>query len=149
LGGRLKFFKQFINFPLLSRNLLFKPRPFGGCFFSFAPRLRLSLSRGDKLLFALAFYAYLDHQWVKCISVHAVAFQGRSEKELMLASTKLLRAAGVGHRQQCITAKKLAEFFMSVEGEERLRKQHLRDLAAQRAALVKVPKSETVLDYMI
>jgi hypothetical protein len=81
--------------------------------------------------------------------VHAEAFEGRSEKELMLASTKLMRANGTAHRQLCLTAKKLAEFFMSVEGEERLRKQHLRDVAAQRASRRRTATSRPEADYTI
>ena|SRR6266404_498935 len=37
--------------------------------------------RYDPLNLAVA-YAYVSEQWVKCISVHVEAFQGRSEKEL-------------------------------------------------------------------
>src|SRR6266404_4244216 len=92
-------------------------------------------------------YAYISGRWVKCISVHAEAFQGRSEKELKIASTTLLKGNKASRQERWLSARKLAEFFMSLEGEERLRKQHLKDLAAHRAARPKGSKTELLLDF--
>jgi hypothetical protein len=72
-------------------------------------------------------FAFVGGRWVQCHSEYFISFQGRSEKELALASAELRR------RYQChsqgveITAKKLAEFLGSVESEEALLVQRLRD----------------------
>jgi putative transposase len=42
-------------------------------------------------------YAYMDKSWVRCISAHSEAFNGRSERDLMLASTKLLKIGSTAH----------------------------------------------------
>ena len=76
-------------------------------------------------------YAFVEHRWVQCHSEHYLVFRGRSEKEMMLASSELRR------RQQCheqglsLTAKKLAGFLCSVEADELLMAQRLRDQEAQ------------------
>ena len=36
-------------------------------------------------------YAYVRKQWVACRSEHFAAFQGRSEKEVMIASREILK----------------------------------------------------------
>ncbi|MGA7255584.1 MAG: hypothetical protein WBX09_02985, partial [Terracidiphilus sp.] len=65
--------------------------------------------------------------WAQCHSEYYLAFRGRSEKEIALASAELRR------QQQChsqgleITAKKLAAFLASVESEEALLLQRQRD----------------------
>ncbi len=72
-------------------------------------------------------YIFAGGHWVQCHSEHYLAFRGRSEKEVALASAELRR------RYQChsqgfeITAKKLAEFLASVESEEALLLQRQRD----------------------
>jgi hypothetical protein len=69
---------------------------------------------------------------------------------LKIASATLLRGNKASRQERrLLSAKKLAEFFISVEGEERLRKQHLKDLAAKRATRSKGSKIEPVLDFAI
>jgi putative transposase len=60
-------------------------------------------------------YAFIGRQWVECHSDHYRIFQGRSQKELLIAS-KQLRAQNRerGHQYQ-ITASKLAQAFQISE----------------------------------
>jgi len=72
-------------------------------------------------------YAFVGKRWVRCYSEYYSVFHGRSEKELMIA-TKELRALKSSHSQQfSISAKKLADFLESVEAEEAMLVQRLRD----------------------
>lgn len=72
-------------------------------------------------------YVFVGGHWAQCHSEYYLAFRGRSEKEIALASAELRR------QQQChsqgleITAKKLAGFLASVESEEALLLQRQRD----------------------
>lgn len=72
-------------------------------------------------------YVFAGGRWAQCHSEYYLAFRGRSEKEIALASAELRR------QQQChsqgfeITAKKLAGFLASVESEEALLLQIQRD----------------------
>jgi len=72
-------------------------------------------------------YAFAGDRWVRCVSEHYLLLRGRSEKEVALASTELRR------RNQChlhafeVTANKLAAFLASIESEEALLLQRLRD----------------------
>ena len=72
-------------------------------------------------------YVFAGGHWAQCHSEYYLAFRGRSEKEIALASAELRR------QQQChsqgleITAKKLAAFLASVESEEALLLQRQRD----------------------
>ena len=54
-------------------------------------------------------------------------FNGRSEKEIMLASQELRRIRQGHSKEFKVTAAKLAEFLESVEAEEALLEQRLRD----------------------
>jgi hypothetical protein len=86
-------------------------------------------------------YAFVEGRWVQCHSEYFAVLHGHSERELMIASNELRR------RQQChsqglvITAKKLAGFLQSVEADEVLMAQRLRDQEAQptRSFLYVVP----------
>jgi putative transposase len=72
-------------------------------------------------------YAYVRGQWVECISEHYSIFKGRSEKEVELATAEL-RKSKKNHSQQLkIRAKNLANFLSSVEAQEVLLEQRLRD----------------------
>jgi len=72
-------------------------------------------------------YVFAGGHWAQCHSEYYLAFRGRSEKEIALASAELRR------QQQChsqgldITAKRLAAFLASVESEEALLLQRQRD----------------------
>lgn len=72
-------------------------------------------------------YAFAKGKWVSCISEHYAHFAGRSEREMMLATAEL-RKRNQRHGQQfSITARRLADFLASLEAEELLLEQRLRD----------------------
>lgn len=72
-------------------------------------------------------YAFVRKQWLQCHSECFATLKGRSEREIMLATTELHRR----HRNHAasfhVTARRLAEFLESVEAEEILLTQRLRD----------------------
>jgi transposase InsO family protein len=72
-------------------------------------------------------YAFVNGQWVECHSEHYMIFNGRSEKEIMLASQELRRIRQGHSREFKVTAAKLAEFLESVEAKEALLEQRLKD----------------------
>jgi hypothetical protein len=72
-------------------------------------------------------YAFVCSQWVECHSELYTTFRGRSEKEVMLASRELLKEKQNHSRQFSVNARRLAEFLQSVEAEEALLTQRLRD----------------------
>jgi hypothetical protein len=57
--------------------------------------------------------------------------KGRSEREIMLATTELHRRHRENSSTLAITARRLAEFLQSVEAEESLLTQRLRDRESQ------------------
>ncbi len=75
-------------------------------------------------------YAFVGGQWVKCISQYYADFQGRSEKELKLASSKLRKRQQNYTKQSKVSAKNLATFLASVEAQEALLEQRSRDAEA-------------------
>ena len=72
-------------------------------------------------------YAYVRKQWVACRSQHFGAFRGRSEKEVMIAGREILKRRQEHSRRGGITARRLADFLISIESEEVLLQQRLRD----------------------
>jgi putative transposase len=76
-------------------------------------------------------YAFVRGQWVQCISQYYAEFQGRSEKELKLASAELRKRQQNHAQQSQVSAKKLAEFLASVEAQEALLEQRSYDSEAQ------------------
>jgi transposase InsO family protein len=72
-------------------------------------------------------YAFVRHQWVQCHSERYAAFQGRSEREVMLASKELRRRHQRHSGQLKITARKLADLLQSLEADEVLLAQRMRD----------------------
>jgi transposase InsO family protein len=77
-------------------------------------------------------WASVNHRWCECHSEYYAVFQGRSEKELILA-TQELRARRSRHSSRFqVNAKQLATFLQSVEAEEGLLKQRLSDREARR-----------------
>ncbi len=72
-------------------------------------------------------YAYVRGDWVQCISEHYAALSGHSEREMMLATAELRQRHREHGRSFNLTARKLADFVNSLEGEERLLEQRLRD----------------------
>ncbi len=76
-------------------------------------------------------YAYVKGGWVQCISEHYAIFSGRSEREIMLATAELRQRYRQHGRAFSLTARKLADFLNSLEAEELLFEQRLRDEAAK------------------
>jgi hypothetical protein len=76
-------------------------------------------------------YAYVGRRWVECHSEYFAVFHGRSEKELMLASSEIRRRRQCHSQEITVTAKKLGTFLHSVEAEEVLLLQRLRDREAE------------------
>ena len=76
-------------------------------------------------------YAFVERRWVRCHSEYYTALHGHSEKELMIASSELRRRQQSHSQGLVITAKKLAGFLQSVEADELLMAQRLRDQEAQ------------------
>jgi putative transposase len=73
-------------------------------------------------------YAFCRNQWVECHSEYYAVFRGRSEKEVMLATQELHRQHQQHSKQRFnLNAKTLAIFLESVEAEEALLMQRLRD----------------------
>jgi hypothetical protein len=72
-------------------------------------------------------YAFVGKQWLQCHSEHFGALKGRSEREIMLATTELLRQRRNHNSSFQVTAQRLAAFLESVEAEEVLLTQRLRD----------------------
>jgi transposase-like protein len=78
-------------------------------------------------------YAFVHKQWVRCISEHYRIFRGRSEQELLLAAAELQRRRRKTAMEGAITARRLAHFLKSVEAEELLLTQRLRDAAVKQS----------------
>jgi hypothetical protein len=76
-------------------------------------------------------YAFVHHQWVRCTSEHYRIFRGHSAAELQLATAELQQRQRKMAQEAAITARRLASFLTSVEAEERLLAQRLRDAAVK------------------
>ncbi|MDP9201984.1 MAG: DDE-type integrase/transposase/recombinase [Gemmatimonadota bacterium] len=76
-------------------------------------------------------YAYVKGRWVRCLGEYHAIFAGHSEREIQLATVELRRRKQQHGRTVWLTARKLADFLASVEAEEVLLEQRLRDAAAQ------------------
>lgn len=85
--------------------------------------------RYDPFDFGMA-YAFAGQQWVQCHSEHYATFQGRSEKEVLLASCELKRRRRLWTTGKATTARKLAGLLQSIESEEILLIQRMRDREA-------------------
>jgi putative transposase len=85
-----------------------------------------------------AAYAFVERQWVRCCSEYHTVFQGRSEKEILLASSELRRRRRICTGGKGATARNLADFLQSVESEEALLDQRMRDREAQSARHIRL-----------
>ena len=87
-------------------------------------------------------YAFITGQWVQCHSDYYRIFQGRSQKELLVAS-KELRAQNRerGSRFQ-LTASKLAQAFQSINLQESVLLQRLRTRESQAVRSRTLPAEE-------
>lgn len=74
-------------------------------------------------------YAYVDGQWVRCISEHYALLQGRSEQEVRYASLELRRQKQQYANHATVRAKEIAVYLESAEAQETLQLQRLHDLA--------------------
>jgi hypothetical protein len=72
-------------------------------------------------------YAFVGGRWVRCVSEHYARLAGHSEREVLLATQELHRRQQRHARQGAVTAHKLAAFLASVEAEEVVLAQRLRD----------------------
>jgi hypothetical protein len=77
-------------------------------------------------------YAYIKGKWQKCVSEYATVFRDRTEKEIEQASQIIRRRAQAAGQQVSVSAGRLAEFLVSADAEESLRKQRLQDLALKK-----------------
>lgn len=89
-------------------------------------------------------YAYLQGRWVKCISQYYNIFQGRSEKELSLASDEIRQQSKLTSSSTSVGAKRLADFLSNVQDHEALLLQRLRDLEGLQVLETVAVKSEQV-----
>jgi len=76
-------------------------------------------------------YAYVNRQWVRCISEYYKSFQNRSEREVDLASVQLRRSKQKHAQRITLTAKEKAKYLEGTEAQEALLLQRLHDLARQ------------------
>jgi putative transposase len=83
-------------------------------------------------------YAQIKGKWQKCLSQYSTVFHGRTQREVEQASIIIRQRAKAAGHHLSLSAARLAEFLVSAEAEEKLRKQRLQD-----AALKKVLKCET------
>lgn len=79
-------------------------------------------------------YAFIGSKWVKCISSHHDTLAGRSEKQLALAVQALRKVRSTVEQKRALTAKEIAKFFKSTEGDELVRTQRLKDQARRQIA---------------
>ena len=80
-------------------------------------------------------WAYVGNRWVSCFCEYFSSFRERSEREMMLAAAELRERSRSHSREFQVTAKRLADFIASVEAEEALLLQRLRDSAGKRIHL--------------
>jgi transposase InsO family protein len=83
--------------------------------------------RYDPLNSGIAF-AFVKDQWVQCHSEYYAVFQGHSEREMMLATQELRRRRHKHSSQRDLSAKTIGDFLQSVEVQELVLSQRLRDL---------------------
>lgn len=76
-------------------------------------------------------YAYVNGLWERCISERYVTFQGRSEREMALATAALRQQQRLHRQRFAINAKTLAAFLASVEGQETVLEQQRKDHETQ------------------
>lgn len=81
-------------------------------------------------------YAFVGKRWVTCCSEHYAVFRGRSERELMLATEELRKQLRDHSPSTQLTARKLADFIASIEAEEALLLQRLRDAESRQVRQV-------------
>jgi transposase InsO family protein len=73
-------------------------------------------------------YAFVQGNWVKCLSEHYLQLRGHTEREIQLASAELRKSQQNHGRGSTVTAKRLADFLASVEAHEAVLTQRQHDL---------------------
>lgn len=73
-------------------------------------------------------HAFVRKQWLQCHSEYYSVLKGRSQREIMFATNELHQRRRNSSAAFTVTARQLAEFLQSVEGEEKLLVQRLSDL---------------------
>lgn len=76
-------------------------------------------------------YAYVKCQWVQCTSNYFSVFNGRTEKEIQLASEEIKKRKRVEGKNTDISDKELANFISDLEKHEILLKQRLKSIDNQ------------------
>jgi putative transposase len=76
-------------------------------------------------------YAYVNGAWERCLSERYATFQGRTEREIALATAALRQQKRLDRQQVNINAQTLAVFLASVAGQETVLGQQLKDRAVQ------------------
>jgi putative transposase len=77
-------------------------------------------------------YAFVKGSWVICHSEHYHIFRGRTEREMMLASSELRKRQSRSVGISKTSAKQLAMFIASLESQEALLGQRLRDIETKK-----------------
>jgi putative transposase len=76
-------------------------------------------------------YAYVNGVWERCISERYATFQGHTEREMAIATAALRQQKRLDRQQIIVNAQTLAAFLTSVEGQEVVLEQQLKDKAVQ------------------
>ncbi|PSN16322.1 integrase [filamentous cyanobacterium CCT1] len=77
-------------------------------------------------------YAFLKGRWVECKSAQYSTFQGRSEKEIEMASAEYRKRNERSNKNLKLSASAMGKFLKEIEVEESLQRQRLKDLESQR-----------------
>jgi putative transposase len=88
-------------------------------------------------------YAFANKQWLPCHSEYYAVLKGRSQREIMLATNELYQRCRNHSAAFRVTARQLAEFLQSVEAEEALLTQRLRDLESRETRLTLASETAT------
>jgi hypothetical protein len=92
-------------------------------------------------------YAFCHGTWVKCVSEKALIFQGRSAREIQIATDELRKRNQKSSAARFdINAQILGAFLASVEGKEATLMQRARDRAVASAQQVVAHEPYTVLE---
>jgi len=85
------------------------------------------LVRYDPFNIGVAF-AFVQGNWVKCLSEHYLQLRGHTEREIQIASAELRKSQQNHGRGVSVTAKRLADFLASAEAHEVVLTQRQHDL---------------------
>jgi len=73
-------------------------------------------------------YAFVQGNWVKCLSEHYLQLRGHTEREIQMVSAELRKSQQNHARGTSVTAKRLADFLASAEAHEVVLTQRQHDL---------------------